>query len=1431
MRFADLEYAVSAASICPKGTIKLDASSELVLETEPYTFTLKCQNGMISLPLRADSKRRYKKWTQSIAKRLDEIKAIKKAMLEAAEKGTKKVEDPVKVFNQQKIISLLLACNIEVITETLDNFKSAGVTVAGDLTQFNTPESLDEAVDDITLEDARKLLKLFYGKMKEATAKKAALDAKAEPNNYMKQKNSLKLNAQNAGVSQEAEAVIAKNSNSQQDLSLLMGFKNVELEKSNLERQRKANAQRIHFKEAVDFSITFTDVKPVAGRNRKYEEYLFYVDTIAGSDAWSIQRDWVAFDTLNARLVKKFQKQGQRDVMPDFPKFEESSDLGVMQDDLGRYLVSLAASPLILTAHFFQNFVEDGRHSLVDKRPAALDADVLLPGIRDDLATQLAVADDADDTSDAPSTAAQVAKKKQAEEDFANFQIPADNAYLAQGHFRVSVTTHTIVQSPKKDRTAAEKMGGKGKPKGWKGRANGEKQANDAKSKEKDPKKKSKDDESSKVMYLELHVEDMWPPRRRKLSKKAKAAAAYKAKLNQTAENRSRAGSIGLGSSQKLKGMTIAEQKPGFQPPAGCIDMTEDFEGRITLATRQIESGRVPITLDGIFVKSKRLSKARGTDVWFKFSTKEAEEAAMKAAASAALEEAENEDGPIDYEEDTEEEKRFKQQNARWKFSLRMFKTAISPVIAQPQQEWDLRHNSVLEVDEDKEGNVVLTLRPENTGGDKLILKARYDDFREYWRSTMSRCINYLQQFEVRRIQSGGAFDHLIRRIERFSETRDRPQLYDINNKTVSRTNTCERCSSVFTDKAPADFCRCCGDPICFRCGVWKTIDAAFGGEIRQEYMCLVCHMLWFNKDFVLQLVEGSVMDQLADFEDNIESSSAAAGVIAALGGALPLQVSTSVAGASLTSPRAGISSPLGPNTAMAEAARLRALARIPAAATSPRASTSLKQMKQQLQQLKGAASPRTETVVVSDPEQKQRIVDLEEQLAKMALAKRTAEIMLARHIHRQNFNVSVRVALVKEVRRLRKLCHAQANMLISQQTRLKEQIRLHERELTRARLLYSRNLSNIRNAQVSARLVTNDLDVLDCEGNQSHRLRQRGNTWAPSRSGADIATRGLSASGSDESRSGLAVAGSSTAVGDENDPETWSSQRLRAASAASTSSSSLNSGHSGQVSPSSSATGLRTVVSNQLSQLERQYPQLAAFLRHPLVGERELLPALVASGIKRPQDLRDLPAHEVETLPQYASIPPDAAVKVVRFLPSWLGTGSAGGASRVDGGRGSADMSRVRHGASAPAFQLLQSALQSPGHAPPRESFERAWREIQIPPHVAKAMPLNSEYVQDALRSWTQESERIDRLNNWFAMVENGDLHNNPFAPRLVELLGVEAVVRFDNMSTLLDAQMCCSPCPAKRSACSYMHACGFTGGAAICDARGACPPAVGKS
>ena len=122
-----------------------------------------------------------------------------------------------------------------------------------------------------------------------------------------------------------------------------MGFKNVELDRMNALRQKKADAQRNHFKESVEFTIGLTDVTRVTGKAKsKFEEYLFFVDAIAGSDAWLIKRTYLGFDTLNARLVKKFQKQGQRDIMPDFPKFDEASDLGAMQDQLGAYLTSLA---------------------------------------------------------------------------------------------------------------------------------------------------------------------------------------------------------------------------------------------------------------------------------------------------------------------------------------------------------------------------------------------------------------------------------------------------------------------------------------------------------------------------------------------------------------------------------------------------------------------------------------------------------------------------------------------------------------------------------------------------------------------------------------------------------------------------------------------------------------------------------------------------------------------------------------------------------------------------------------------------------------------------------------------------------------------------------------------------------------------------------
>ena len=44
---------------------------------------------------------------------------------------------------------------------SMSNLVKPGVTQCGDLAKFKTPEELDEAVEDITVDDARKLLKLY----------------------------------------------------------------------------------------------------------------------------------------------------------------------------------------------------------------------------------------------------------------------------------------------------------------------------------------------------------------------------------------------------------------------------------------------------------------------------------------------------------------------------------------------------------------------------------------------------------------------------------------------------------------------------------------------------------------------------------------------------------------------------------------------------------------------------------------------------------------------------------------------------------------------------------------------------------------------------------------------------------------------------------------------------------------------------------------------------------------------------------------------------------------------------------------------------------------------------------------------------------------------------------------------------------------------
>ena len=76
--------------------------------------------------------------------------------------------------------------------------------------------------------------------------------------------------------------------------------------------------------------------------------------------------------------------------------------------------------------------------------------------------------------------------------------------------------------------------------------------------------------------------------------------------------------------------------------------------------------------------------------MYFKFSNKEAEAAAAAAEAAAlAKEEASLGDTGevIEWDDDTPEEKEFKEKTPRWKFTLRVFKTSISPVIAKHQEE------------------------------------------------------------------------------------------------------------------------------------------------------------------------------------------------------------------------------------------------------------------------------------------------------------------------------------------------------------------------------------------------------------------------------------------------------------------------------------------------------------------------------------------------------------------------------------------------------------------------------------------------------------------------------------------------------------------------------------------------------------------------
>lgn len=67
-----------------------------------------------------------------------------------------------------------------------------------------------------------------------------------------------------------------------------------------------------------------------------------------------------------------------------------------------------------------------------------------------------------------------------------------------------------------------------------------------------------------------------------------------------------------------LKSLTILEQNFGFVVPDPSLDYTEEFGGSVKNAQKEIETGRVEIPAEGIYIKSARLTSQRGSDVYFK---------------------------------------------------------------------------------------------------------------------------------------------------------------------------------------------------------------------------------------------------------------------------------------------------------------------------------------------------------------------------------------------------------------------------------------------------------------------------------------------------------------------------------------------------------------------------------------------------------------------------------------------------------------------------------------------------------------------------------------------------------------------------------------------------------------------------------------------
>ena len=65
--------------------------------------------------------------------------------------------------------------------------------------------------------------------------------------------------------------------------------------------------------------------------------------------------------------------------------------------------------------------------------------------------------------------------------------------------------------------------------------------------------------------------------------------------------------------------MDVVEQRAGFTPYPFEVDWTDKYDGSVSKLRQDLESGIAILPSEGVVLRSDRISKAKGFDVYFRF--------------------------------------------------------------------------------------------------------------------------------------------------------------------------------------------------------------------------------------------------------------------------------------------------------------------------------------------------------------------------------------------------------------------------------------------------------------------------------------------------------------------------------------------------------------------------------------------------------------------------------------------------------------------------------------------------------------------------------------------------------------------------------------------------------------------------------------------